>query len=182
MPFTFTDTKIPEVKIIEPKYFGDDRGAFAELFRYEDFKRAGIDFVVKQVNYSLSEKGVLRGLHYQMNPGAQGKIISVTRGEIYDAAVDLRKKSDTYGQWMSVTLSEKNHRLVYVPAGFAHGFWVVSDTAQIIYYSNAEYQPDLERTIRWNDPRIKIDWPGRNPKLSDKDKDGVLLNGAENNY
>lgn len=182
MPFTFTKTRIPEVIVIEPKIFPDGRGFFAELFKSSDFKANGIEGNFVQVNFSRSQKNVLRGLHYQLNPKAQSKLVSVIRGEIFDVAVDIRKGSPTYGQWLSQVLSDSNKKMMYVPSGFAHGFCALSDEVEIMYYCSQEYAPDKERSILWNDPQINVIWPTREPILSPKDSGGKLLKDAENNF
>jgi dTDP-4-dehydrorhamnose 3,5-epimerase len=163
------DTNIAEVKIIEPKVFGDDRGFFLETFhaaRYAEL--AGIDLPFVQDNHSRSTKGILRGLHFQKTK-PQGKLVRVVSGEVYDVAVDIRRDSPTFGQWAGVILSEQNKRQFWVPPGFAHGFVVLSDTADFEYKCTDYYDPADEGTIRWDDPDLAIDWPITNPSLSDKD-------------
>lgn len=163
------DTNIAEVKIIEPKVFGDDRGFFLETFhaaRYAEL--TGIDFAFVQDNHSRSAKGVLRGLHFQKTK-PQGKLVRVVSGEVFDVAVDIRRNSPTFGQWEGVILSEKNKRQFWVPPGFAHGFVVLSDTADFEYKCTDYYDPADEGSIRWDDPDLAIDWPVINPSLSDKD-------------
>jgi len=173
-------TKIPEVLIIEPKIFGDERGFFFESYnknKFKEFTDIDVDFV--QDNHSKSSKGVLRGLHYQIKQ-PQGKLVRVVSGEVFDVAVDVRKSSATFGQWVSVLLSSKNHRQLWVPEGFAHGFIVLSDTAEFLYKTTDYYAPEYERSIRWDDSEIAIDWPiNYEPKLSDKDKNSSLLKNAE---
>jgi dTDP-4-dehydrorhamnose 3,5-epimerase len=163
------DTNIAEVKIIEPKVFGDDRGFFLETFhaaRYAEL--TGIDLPFVQDNYSRSAKGVLRGLHFQKTK-PQGKLVRVVSGEVFDVAVDIRRNSPTFGQWEGVILSEQNKRQFWVPPGFAHGFVVLSDTADFEYKCTDYYDPADEGAIRWDDPDLAIDWPITNPSLSDKD-------------
>lgn len=163
------DTNIAEVKIIEPKVFGDDRGFFLETFhaaRYAEL--AGIDLAFVQDNHSRSAKGVLRGLHFQKTK-PQGKLVRVVSGEVFDVAVDIRRNSSTFGQWEGVILSEQNKRQFWVPPGFAHGFVVLSDTADFEYKCTDYYDPADEGSIRWDDPDLAIDWPVTNPSLSDKD-------------
>jgi dTDP-4-dehydrorhamnose 3,5-epimerase len=163
------DTNIAEVKIIEPKVFGDDRGFFLETFhaaRYAEL--AGIDLPFVQDNHSRSTKGILRGLHFQKTK-PQGKLVRVVSGEVYDVAVDIRRDSPTFGQWAGVILSEQNKRQFWVPPGFAHGFVVLSDTADFEYKCTDYYDPADEGAIRWDDPDLAIDWPITNPSLSDKD-------------
>ena len=173
-------TVIPDVLIIEPKVFGDERGFFFESFNQTKFETAigrKVDFV--QDNHSRSAKGVLRGLHYQIQQ-PQGKLVRVTSGAVFDVAVDIRKSSPTFGQWAGVELNAENHRQLWVPAGFAHGFVVLSDTADFLYKTTDYYAPEFERTIMWNDPVIDIVWPiGAKPRLSGKDQQGTLLSDAE---
>ena len=176
-----TPTAIPEVLIIEPKVFGDARGFFYESFNGKAFDEAvgrHVEFV--QDNHSRSAKGVLRGLHYQIQQ-PQGKLVRVVRGAVFDVAVDIRKSSPTFGQWVGVELSEDNHRQLWVPAGFAHGFLVLSDSADFLYKTTDYYAPAHERCIAWNDPAIGIAWPldGARPQLSAKDQAGVALAQAE---
>lgn len=182
MPFKFSRMRIPEVVLVEPTIFSDPRGAFVELFKASEFQANGVFMSFVQVNYSRSQKNVLRGLHYQLNPKAQAKLISVVSGEIFDVAVDIRRGSPTYGQWATDYLSGANKRMLFIPEGFAHGFCVLSDEAQIIYYCSNEYAKDLERTLLWNDPAIAIPWPVKAPLLSVKDAAGALLAQAENNF
>ncbi|MCM8709418.1 dTDP-4-dehydrorhamnose 3,5-epimerase [Clostridium sp. SYSU_GA19001] len=175
--FIFKETEIKGVYIIEPKVFEDNRGYFMETYNYKDFKKAGLDINFVQDNQSKSKKGVLRGLHYQ-NPKPQGKLIRVISGEIFDVAVDLRKSSPTYGKWVSVILSEKNKKQFYIPEGFAHGFLVLSEEAEITYKCTEYYYPEYEGSIAWNDPRLSINWPIRDIKeviLSNKDKNALTL-------
>jgi dTDP-4-dehydrorhamnose 3,5-epimerase len=173
-------TAIPDVLIIEPTVFGDDRGFFYESFNQKRFAElTGVtrDFV--QDNHSKSAKGVLRGLHYQIQQ-AQGKLVRVTAGEVFDVAVDLRKSSPTFGHWVGVTLSAANKRQLWVPEGFAHGFVVTSDDAEFLYKTTDYWAPEFERSILWNDPAIGIDWPlDSEPMLSGKDKVGTLLANAD---
>ena len=174
MPYTATPTAIPDVLILEPKVFGDERGFFFESFNAREFERVtGLrrDFV--QDNHSLSKKGVLRGLHYQ-HPKPQGKLVRVTRGEVFDVAVDLRKSSPTFGKSAVVTLSAENKRQLWLPEGFAHGFLVTSDWAEFVYKTTEYYYPEHEHTLLWNDPALKIEWPlaGMTPQLAGKDAAG----------
>jgi dTDP-4-dehydrorhamnose 3,5-epimerase len=177
----FVPTTIPAVILIQPKVFGDERGFFMETYQAQRFAAAGIatDFV--QDNHSRSRQGTLRGLHYQIQQ-AQGKLIRAIVGEIYDVAVDIRRGSPTFGQSVSVTLSAENKQQLWVPAGFAHGFYVVSDFAEITYKTTDFYAPTWERTLLWNDPALGIEWPtpaGQTPLLSPKDVQGKLLRDAE---
>jgi len=172
-------TRIPDVLILEPKVFGDHRGFFLETYRREVFEAAGIpDFV--QDNHSKSGQGVLRGLHYQIQQ-PQGKLVRVVQGAVFDVAVDLRRSSPTFGQWVGEVLSADNKRALYVPPGFAHGFYVMSETAEFTYKCTSYYAPQHERCLHWNDPALAIAWPlvGAEPLLSDKDSRGLLLATAE---
>jgi dTDP-4-dehydrorhamnose 3,5-epimerase len=180
MPYTVTPTGIPEVLILEPKVFGDARGFFFESFNARDFAQAtGLDVNFVQDNHSKSAKGVLRGLHYQIEH-AQGKLVRVTEGEVFDVAVDLRKSSATFGKWVGVTLSSDNHRQLWVPPGFAHGFVVLSESAEFFYKTTDYWYPEHERSLLWNDPAVGIDWPvDGQPLLAAKDAAGKLLVEAE---
>ena len=175
-----TATKIPDVLIIEPKGYGDERGFFFESFNKKAFEEAtGItdDFV--QDNHSKSSKGVLRGLHYQIKQ-PQAKLVRVTCGEVFDVAVDLRKSSETFGQWAGTILSAENKRQFWVPEGFAHGFVVLSDSAEFLYKTTDYYAPEYERSILWSDPGLAIDWQyDGEPLVSDKDAQGVMFTEAE---
>jgi dTDP-4-dehydrorhamnose 3,5-epimerase len=169
MPFTFTKLAIPGVIKVEPKIFGDERGFFLEAFKASEFKAAGLDIKIVQSNHSRSVKNVLRGLHYQDAPHQQGKLIRCVSGKIFDVAVDIRKSSPTFGQWVGEYLCDDTKNLLYIPEGCAHGFCVVSESAEIIYYCTDEYAPECDRGIRWNDPTIGIKWPITDPILSSKD-------------
>ncbi|MBP0030283.1 dTDP-4-dehydrorhamnose 3,5-epimerase [Roseofilum sp. Guam] len=174
-------TKIPDVLILEPKVFGDDRGFFFESYNHKRFAEItgqSVEFV--QDNHSRSVKGVLRGLHYQIQQ-AQGKLVRAAVGEILDVAVDIRKSSPYFGQWVSCLLSAQNHRQLWIPPGFAHGFVVLSEIAEVLYKASDYYAPQHERSILWNDPDIGIDWQieGLEPTLSAKDQAGKLLSDAE---
>lgn len=173
-------TTIPDVLIIEPKVFGDERGFFMESFNEKTFKeKTGVTAQFVQDNHSRSAKNVLRGLHYQIKQ-TQGKLVRVVLGEVYDVAVDIRKSSPTFGQWVGCLLSEANKRQFWVPPGFAHGFVVLSDTADFLYKTTDYYAPEYERSILWNDPQINIDWKlTGEPVLSAKDQAGVPLEKAE---
>jgi dTDP-4-dehydrorhamnose 3,5-epimerase len=175
-----TPTRIPDVLILEPKVFGDARGFFYESFNGNAFAQAtGLDVAFVQDNHSRSAQGVLRGLHYQIqNP--QGKLVRCVRGAVFDVAVDIRRHSATFGQWVGAELSEENNRQLWVPPGFAHGFVVLTATADFLYKTTDYYAPAHERCIAWNDPAIGIDWPaGITPQLSAKDAVGRLLADAE---
>ncbi len=182
MPFTFKRLNIPEIILIEAKSFSDDRGFFLESFKESNFIENGINTRFVQDNYSHSIKGVLRGLHYQNNPKAQGKLVTAFKGEIFDVVVDIRKDSPTYGKWISEVLSEQNHKLLYIPEGFAHGYCVLSDEADIFYKVNQEYSPEHDSGFIWNDPEINIKWPIKKPKISEKDLKLPLFKNADNNF
>jgi len=170
MPFKFKRLEIPDVILIKPKVFEDERGFFMETYKKPDFEKAGIkgDFV--QDNHSKSKYGVLRGLHFQKEPYAQSKIVRCIRGVIYDVAVDLRKNSPTFGKYVGVILSEFNKHQLYIPRGFAHGFVVLSDVAEVVYKVDNVYAPDYEGGLIWNDPDVNIQWPVESPIVSPKDK------------
>jgi dTDP-4-dehydrorhamnose 3,5-epimerase len=183
MPFEFKRLEIPDVVLVIPKVFGDERGFFMETFKKSDFEKFGIKGDWVQDNHSRSKKGVLRGLHYQLNPKAQGKLVRVVRGAVFDVAVDIRKGSPWYGKWVGVILSEENKYMLWVPPGFAHGVAVLEDDTELLYkVSGAEYSPEHDRAIRWDDPEIGIIWPIREPILSEKDKNAPFLKDAENNF
>ncbi len=174
------DTRIPDVKIIEPKVFGDERGFFFESFNQQQFETAigrMVNFV--QDNHSKSSKGVLRGLHYQLPPNAQGKLVRCVAGEVFDVAVDIRKSSPTFGQWVGVHLSAENKRQFWIPEGFAHGFVTLSETAEFLYKTTDYYNPQCERAILWNDRDLGIDWLSDNVFMSDKDKLATEFKSAE---
>ena len=182
--FQFTKTGIEGLVVVEPKVFGDNRGYFMETYNYNDFKAAGLDMVFVQDNQSKSKKGVLRGLHFQKkNP--QGKLVRVVSGEVYDVAGDLRKGSDTYGKWYGVLLSAENKKQFYVPEGFAHGFVVMSETAEFVYKCTRFYDPSDEGGLMWNDPEIGIDWPvpeNAELLLSEKDQHHQPLKDFESPF
>jgi len=173
-------TGLPEVLILEPKVFGDDRGFFYESYNERDFiEKTGIDAHFVQDNHSRSAKNVLRGLHYQIRQ-PQGKLVRVIAGEVYDVAVDIRRSSPTFGKWTGHILSDKNKHILWVPAGFAHGFVVISDYAEFLYKTTDYWAPAFERCIIWNDPQLNIAWPLQGePVLSAKDRQGVPLSRAE---
>ncbi|GAB5045802.1 dTDP-4-dehydrorhamnose 3,5-epimerase [Thermodesulfovibrio sp. TK110] len=181
MPFEFIKLEIPEVVLIKPRVFEDERGFFLEFFKYSDFAKAGIDYNFVQDNHSKSKKGVLRGLHYQLKPKAQGKLIRCIKGRIWDVAVDIRKGSPTYGKWVSALLSEENKYMLWIPPGFAHGFVALED-CEVIYKCTEEYDPALDKGIIWNDSEISIKWPLSQPVLSKKDAILPELKEAENNF
>lgn len=175
------DTSIPEVKIIETQVFGDDRGFFMETFRANvlDELTGGKTFV--QDNHSKSAQGILRGLHYQMQQ-TQGKLVRVVQGAVFDVAVDMRKDSATFGQWVGEILSAENKKQLWVPEGFAHGFYVMTDSAEFVYKCTDYYAPEFDRSLKWNDPEVAIEWPlvdGKPPLLSDKDENGQSFADAD---
>ena len=176
MPYTVTSTAIPEVLILEPRVFGDDRGFFYESFNARDFLAStGLDVEFVQDNHSKSSRGVLRGLHYQVQH-PQGKLVRVTQGAVFDVTVDLRRSSSTFGQWVGVELSADNKRQLWVPPGFAHGFVVTSDTAEFLYKTTDYYYPEHERSLLWCDPTVGVEWPLEGePKLAAKDAAGLVL-------
>ncbi|HDR04932.1 MAG TPA: dTDP-4-dehydrorhamnose 3,5-epimerase [Candidatus Marinimicrobia bacterium] len=175
MPFHFESTQIPEVILIKPKVFGDERGYFLESYHAKDFAAAGIPYAFVQDNQSLSKKDTLRGLHFQAAPHSQGKLVRVVQGAIWDVAVDIRPNSPHFGKWTAHELSDSNHCQLFIPEGFAHGFLVLSDTALVQYKTSSFYAPDFDRGIAWNDPEIAIPWPVKNPLLSPKDQKQPLL-------
>jgi dTDP-4-dehydrorhamnose 3,5-epimerase len=179
MPFNFKRLGIPGLVLVEPRLFEDERGFFMETYKMPDFVAAGIkgDFV--QENHSRSSKGVLRGLHYQNPPFAQGKLVRVIRGEIFDVAVDIEKGSPTWGKWVGVILSEENKNILYVPAGLAHGFCVLSKIAEVIYKTTNVYSAESEAGIIWNDKDLNIEWPVKEPTLSEKDQKWPSLKNAD---
>ncbi len=180
MPFEFIKLKIQNVQLIIPKVFEDDRGFFLEGFKKSDFVKNGILDEFNQDNQSKSIKGVLRGLHYQLPPKGQAKIVRCIRGKIFDVAVDLRKNSPSFKKWTGEILSEENKHMLYIPEGFAHGFVVLSETAEILYKTSNEYSKEHDRGIRWNDPEINIDWNiDFTPILSEKDKIQPFLREAK---
>lgn len=174
---TIHELSLSGVLLIEPRVFADERGCFMETWHQRNFAAAGLDVLFVQDNHSQSRKDVLRGLHYQLRH-PQGKLVRVVRGEVFDVAVDLRRSSPTFGHWVGETLSEANHRQMYIPAGFAHGFCVLSDTADVVYKCTEFYNRDDEHTLLWSDPTVAIDWPVKDPILSLKDLVGLPLDQA----
>jgi len=176
MPYTVTPTALPGVLILQPKVFGDARGFFFESFNQRDFAQAtGLDVQFVQDNHSRSGKGVLRGLHYQIEH-PQGKLVRVTQGEVFDVAVDMRRSSATFGQWEGVLLSAENQRQLWIPPGFAHGFVVTSDSAEFLYKTTDYWYPEFESSVLWSDPRIGVQWPIQGqPLLASKDAAAPLL-------
>ena len=181
MPIISTPTRIPDVFVIEPSVFGDERGWFFEAFNAQELEAAigfSVNFV--QDNHSLSKKGILRGLHYQLEQ-TQGKLVRVARGAVFDVAVDLRLQSPSYGQWVGIELSAENHKQLWIPPGLAHGFLVMSHEAEFLYKTTDYWHPQSEQCLAWNDPTIAIEWPNldENPQLSAKDAAGVLWDQAK---
>ena len=176
-----TDTKIPDVKVLEPTVFEDERGFFFESFNHKKFEEAiGRSVTFVQTNHSKSSKEVLRGLHYQLPPHAQGKFVRVVQDEVFDVAVDIRKSSPTFGQWVAEVLSAENKKQLWIPEGFAHGFLTLSETAEILYKTTGYFAPAFERCITWEDPAIGIMWPQEiRSQLSEKDQAGSALGEAE---
>jgi len=179
VPFSFKRLDIPGLVLIQPQVFEDGRGFFMETYKIPDFAAAAIDANFVQENHSRSAGGVLRGLHYQNPPFAQGKLLRVIKGEIFDVAVDIRKGSPTWGKWLGIILSEQNKNMLYIPAGFAHGFCVLSDIAEVIYKTTNLYSPESEAGIIWNDPDLNIKWPVKDPILSEKDGNWPALRNAD---
>jgi dTDP-4-dehydrorhamnose 3,5-epimerase len=182
MSFTFDPLDISEVVLVRPRRHRDDRGYFEETYRESAFAEAGITARFVQDNAARSARGVLRGLHYQLPPSAQGKLVSVSRGRIFDVAVDLRKGGPTYGRWVGRELDGESGELLWIPAGFAHGYVVLSETADVAYKVTAEYAPDLDRGVLWSDPAIGIEWPVDDPTVSAKDRAQPPLAAAENPF
>lgn len=177
MPFEFERQKIEDVILVKPKVFGDNRGFFMESYKKSEFVANGINVDFNQDNHSKSTKGVLRGLHYQKSPYGQAKLVRCSKGRIYDVAVDIRPDSKTFGQYVKVELSEENKNMLFIPEGFAHGFVVLSDEAELLYKASGEYAPQADCGIRWNDKTIGIDWEiDFEPILSEKDKNQPFLN------
>jgi dTDP-4-dehydrorhamnose 3,5-epimerase len=168
------ETELPGVLVVEPQVFGDERGFFMESFNGRRYREAGLPERFVQDNLSLSQRGVLRGLHFQ-HPRGQGKLVSVLRGEVFDVAVDVRRGSPTFGRWVGLSLSEENRRQLYIPPGFAHGFVVLSEAALFFYKCTEYYAPECERTVLWSDPEIGIGWPVKEPVLSKKDREAPAL-------
>lgn len=182
MPFQFERLEIQDVILIRAKCFGDARGFFLESYKQSEFADNGIPWAFVQDNRSQSTHRVLRGLHYQKHPKAQGKLVTPLAGEIFDVAVDLRQGAPTYGRWVGAALSADRFEMLYIPVGFAHGFCVLSERADVIYKVTAEYAADADAGIRWDDPQIGIDWPIAGPILSEKDARLPYLRDAENNF
>ncbi len=181
MPFEFKDTNIKEVKVIIPKAFPDDRGYFLESFKKSDFEKAGINREFKQDNHSFSVKGTLRGLHFQNPPYSQGKLVRVLKGKILDVAVDVRKGSPTFGNYVMEELTEKNFKILWVPEGFAHGFLALEDSL-VLYKATSEYNQSSEAGVIWNDKTIDIKWPDIEKVISEKDKKWPILTESKTKY
>jgi dTDP-4-dehydrorhamnose 3,5-epimerase len=179
MPFTFTDTPIDGLVVVESRIFADERGYFREGFKASEFAAAGLPTNFLQDNTSRSHKGVVRGLHFQTDPRAQGKLVTVISGRVLDVAVDIRNGSPTYGQWFGVELSDENAKLLWIPAGFAHGFSVLSDSADLVYKCTDEFSGANDGGIAWNDPAIGVDWQVTNPIISAKDESLPLLENGD---
>jgi dTDP-4-dehydrorhamnose 3,5-epimerase len=170
MPFTFQPTALSGVILIEPRVFADERGFFMECYKHSDFAAAGLPAAFVQENHSRSTRGTLRGLHFQRAPKAQGKLVRVVSGEIFDVAVDLRRSSPTFRRWIGMSLSAATRQSICIPPGFAHGFLVTSPEAEVIYKTTVEYSPEHEEGIRWDDPGLAIAWPASTPTLSERDR------------
>ncbi len=179
MPFSFAPLDIPDVILVEPKVFPDNRGFFFESFKASDFEKVGLPTHFVQDNFSFSKKDVIRGLHYQKNPKAQGKLVSVLKGGVWDVAVDIRRKSPTFLKWVAVELNDQNHAMLYIPPGFAHGFISLTEDVHLLYKCTNEYDPQADAGVRWNDPDIAIPWPAANPIISAKDAVLPFLQQAE---
>ncbi len=174
MPFTFTPTAITDVVLVESRRFADDRGWFAEAFKASEFEAAGLPTSFAQDNRSRSRRGVVRGLHFQRDPMAQGKLVSCGRGAVWDVAVDLRVGSPTYGQWVAEELTEDNHRMLWIPAGFGHGFAALTDVADLVYKCTQEFSGAHDGGVRWDDPAIGVPWPVDTADVIVSDKDRTL--------
>jgi len=183
MPFQFTKLEIPEVILIKPIVFSDNRGIFMETYKSTDFLEAGVKGNFLQDNYSKSaKKGTLRGLHYQKEPKAQSKLIRVIKGSVFDVAIDIRKNSPTYGKWVSVILSAENKEMLYIPKGFAHGLCTLEDDTEIVYKCTNEYSSEHNKGITWDDPIINIEWPAKKPILSKRDSSWPSLAKVDNDF
>ena len=182
MPFDFEPLSIPDVVLVRPTRHLDARGSFAETYRRSAFEQAGIAEAFVQDNLTRSARGVLRGLHYQLPPSAQGKLVGVVAGRIFDVAVDLRAGAPTYGAWVGHTLDEESGEMIWIPAGFAHGYCVLSDAAVVSYKTTAEYVPELNRGIQWDDPAIGVRWPVSDPILSEQDRRLPAMADADNPF
>ncbi len=182
MLFTFQPLDIPDLILVEPRIFSDSRGFFLETYQKSIFAENGIAVDFVQDNMSCSSRATLRGLHYQIEPHAQGKLVTCVKGDVFDVAVDIRRNSPTFGKWMGIRLTDENRHMLYIPPGFAHGFCVMSDVAHFVYKVTSEYAPAYERGIVWNDPVIAIDWPVKAPILSDRDRQLPTFEHADYNF
>lgn len=179
--FSITPLELPEVCLVAGKRFGDERGFFSETFRQADFAELGLP-EFRQHNHSRSERGVLRGLHFQINPSPLGKMVRCARGRIFDVAVDVRRGSPSFGRWVAEELSDEDNRMLWVPPGFAHGFLTLSELADVIYLQTDYWSPEHERSLRWDDPTVGIDWPLKDVKLSGRDEMAPGLDAIETNF
>jgi len=179
MPFSFAPLSIPEVILVEPKIFPDDRGFFFETFKSSDFEQANLPTCFIQDNFSFSKKDVIRGLHYQKQPKTQGKLVAVLKGSVWDVAVDIRRQSSTFLTWVAVELNDKSHAMLYIPPGFAHGFVALTEDVHLLYKCTNEYDPQADAGIRWDDPDIAIPWPVGSPIISEKDRKLPFIRQAE---
>jgi len=179
MPFSFQPLSIPDVILVNPTVFPDDRGFFMETFKASDFDKAGLPTRYVQDNFSLSKKDVIRGLHYQKHPKAQGKLVSVLRGSVWDVAVDIRRQSSTFLKWVAAELNDQNHAMLYIPPGFAHGFAALTDEVYLLYKCTNEYDSQADAGIRWDDPAVAVAWPVDRPILSEKDRRLPLIGQVE---
>lgn len=180
MTIIFTPLSIPDVIFIKPKVFPDDRGYFFESFKASDFEKSNLPSRFVQDNFSFSKKDVIRGFHYQMDPKAQGKLVSVLKGSVWDVAVDIRKESPTFLKWVAAELNDQNHAMLYIPPGFAHGFISLTEDVHLVYKCTNEYDPQADAGIRWNDPDIGISWPVKKPIVSVKDANLPFLKDTVN--
>jgi dTDP-4-dehydrorhamnose 3,5-epimerase len=178
MPFTFTKTDLDGLLVVQPRAFPDDRGYFLESYKKSEFAAAGIPTSFVQDNQSFSSRGVLRGIHYQLPPHAQGKLVRVLEGVVWDVGVDLRRNSPSFGRWFGLELSGENHTMLYVPPGFGHGFLVLSPTAHFLYKCTAEYDKASEGGVRWDDPELSVEWPTADIAVSEKDRNLPYLGDA----
>ena len=179
MPFQSEKLEIPGLIIVNPRVFEDSRGSFFETYKESDFRSLGIGRPFVQWNHAVSRKEVLRGLHYQIHPAPQGKMLRVLRGELFDVAVDIRKGSPWFGKWVSVLLSSENRSIFWIPPGFAHGYMAITDDAEVLYGTTTEWTPSCERGIRWNDPSLAVEWPLPEPLVNERDQAFPLLADAE---
>ena len=182
MPFRFSRLELPEVILVDARVFPDERGYFMETYKQSEFRQNGIVEAFVQSNHSHSSRLTLRGLHYQKSPRAQGKLLRVVRGAVFDVVVDIRKGSPRYGRWTGIELSAENKKILYVPSGFAHGACVTSDEADLLYMVTEEYAPECEAGVIWNDPAIAVAWPVKNPLLSARDRAWPRLTDADNDF